>query len=334
MTPISPSENQSLAEHTPKTILVAKRLSVSTPGFGLRGRCKGPPISSNIQTVVPAGQRVLLVEDQTIIALATSGRVTTYGYDVSVAHTGEEAVELVRSALEKRTPFSLILMDIDLGPGIDGVETSRRILEHQDVPIVFLTAHTEPDYVKRVREVTRYGYVLKSSNDLILRLSMEMAIDLFETTRRAQEQEREIEAIYDHAPISMVVVDSHNRIIKGNRRARRAFAQLESRGDAASLGAVVRCLHAAIDPTACLRWPECGACDLRRLVDETLEHGVEHSEVVVSVAVDAEGSSGHGRHKRISVSTSPVTVNGRRLALVCIPDLDTRPSDGDDTIHG
>ncbi|TVR07159.1 MAG: response regulator, partial [Spirochaetaceae bacterium] len=70
-----------------------------------------------------AVRRILLVEDEAIVALDTSRRVTSFGYDVTVARTGEAAIQAVDDAHAKGRPFDLLLMDIDLGAGIDGTET-------------------------------------------------------------------------------------------------------------------------------------------------------------------------------------------------------------------
>ncbi|TVR07098.1 MAG: response regulator, partial [Spirochaetaceae bacterium] len=70
-----------------------------------------------------AVRRILLVEDEAIVAIDTSRRVTSFGYSVSVAHHGEAAIQAVDDAHANGAPFDLLLMDIDLGAGIDGTET-------------------------------------------------------------------------------------------------------------------------------------------------------------------------------------------------------------------
>ena len=72
---------------------------------------------------------LLLVEDESIIAMLESRQLGEFGYGVLTAGTGEEAVEPVRGK-----PVDLILMDIDLGPGIDGTEAAEKILRDRDIP--------------------------------------------------------------------------------------------------------------------------------------------------------------------------------------------------------
>jgi PAS domain S-box-containing protein len=126
---------------------------------------------------------ILLVEDEAIISIITAKAVRRFGYNIITVKTGEEAVPIVA----EDTSISLILMDIDLGDGIDGTETARRILALRHIPIVFHTAHSEQAMVERVKGITRYGYVIKSSGDFVLNSSIEMAYELFEANRRSEE---------------------------------------------------------------------------------------------------------------------------------------------------
>ena len=73
---------------------------------------------------------ILLVEDEAIIALLHKKKLNKYGFDVVTADTGEKAVEIVRSD----APVDLILMDINLGDGIDGTEAAEIILKIRNIP--------------------------------------------------------------------------------------------------------------------------------------------------------------------------------------------------------
>lgn len=134
-------------------------------------------------------RKLLLVEDDRIIALGEKQTLEQAGYSVATTHTGAEAVSAVATDPE----IGLVLMDIDLGEGIDGTEAARQILALRPLPIVFLTGHAEREYVDRVHSITRYGYVLKNTGDLVLLQSISMALDLFETQAllRAENEERQ-----------------------------------------------------------------------------------------------------------------------------------------------
>jgi len=119
---------------------------------------------------------ILLVEDEAIIAAVETKALRQYGYNVITAGSGDEALEIFR----ENKAIDLILMDIDLGKGIDGPDTARKILEERDIPVVFLSGHTEPEVVEKTEKITSYGYVVKNSGITVLDASIKMAFKLFE----------------------------------------------------------------------------------------------------------------------------------------------------------
>jgi CheY-like chemotaxis protein len=68
--------------------------------------------------------RILLVEDEAVIALAERKTLERHGFSVELAHSGKDAVE----AMGNDPEYDLVLMDIDLGSGMDGTEAAERIL--------------------------------------------------------------------------------------------------------------------------------------------------------------------------------------------------------------
>ena len=128
---------------------------------------------------------LLLVEDEVVIAISTAAMLKGIGYQVVVAESGEDAV--------RKAGFGpgcdLILMDIDLGSGIDGPEAAKRILALKAIPIIFLSSHIGKKVVDKVSGITHYGYVVKNSGDFILRSSIEMAFELFGAQERMRESE-------------------------------------------------------------------------------------------------------------------------------------------------
>ncbi len=118
---------------------------------------------------------ILLVEDEPITAMVETAALEKYGYKVIPADTGENALEIVGN-----TPgIDLILMDIDLGVGMNGPETARLILKNHDIPLVFLSSHTEPEVVELTEKISSYGYVVKNSTITVLDASIKMAFKLF-----------------------------------------------------------------------------------------------------------------------------------------------------------
>jgi two-component system, sensor histidine kinase PdtaS len=115
---------------------------------------------------------ILLVEDEPIIALGQEMRLKNWGYNVVKAASGERAVLRVM----EDTEIDLVLLDIDLGRGIDGIETARRIIAYRKVPIIFLTSYFESEYRKKSKGIYCFGYVHKSFGDKVLAASIQKAL--------------------------------------------------------------------------------------------------------------------------------------------------------------
>lgn len=127
-------------------------------------------------------KKLLLVEDEAITSVVTTNMLKLNGYEVVTVMSGTKAVEAVKAD----NSIDLVLMDIDLGYGMNGPEAARMILQLRNMPIVFLTSHSEREMVEKVKEITRYGYVIKNSGDFVLLSSIDMAFQLFETNVNLQ----------------------------------------------------------------------------------------------------------------------------------------------------
>ncbi len=115
--------------------------------------------------------KILPVEDESIIAQEIQERLEQFGYHVpTVAYSGEEAIEMA----EKTSP-DLVLMDIKLGKGIDGIEAAEHISK-MDIPIIYITAYGDKATLNRAKMTDPYGYLLKPFNAASLQTSVEIAI--------------------------------------------------------------------------------------------------------------------------------------------------------------
>ena len=130
--------------------------------------------------------RILLVEDDPVVALLELRSLRENGYTVEHASSGRAAIEFVHPTGDS---FDLILMDIDLGADMDGVEAARQILERGDIPILFHSSHTDPEVIARTEEVTSYGYVVKNTGMIVLDTSIKMALRLAHSRKQQKEHE-------------------------------------------------------------------------------------------------------------------------------------------------
>ena len=116
--------------------------------------------------------RILIVEDEQIVALDMRDTLREMGYDVvGTTGRGEQAVDLARTL----TP-DLVLMDIHLAGPLDGVAAADRIRQAGGPPVVFVTAFDDTRTVDRAKVGEPYGYLLKPFNVRELRVVIEMAL--------------------------------------------------------------------------------------------------------------------------------------------------------------
>ncbi len=133
--------------------------------------------------------RILVVEDEAIVAAEIEERLAAMGYEpAGCASTGEQALALT----EELRP-SLILMDIRLKGGMDGVAVAEAIRRRFHLPVIFLTAYSEDETLDRAKLAEPFGYILKPFDDRELKSTIEIA--LFK--HRTEEEIRRLNRLYD-----------------------------------------------------------------------------------------------------------------------------------------
>jgi len=129
---------------------------------------------------------ILIVEDEFIVAADLESRLWRLGYSVvGSTDTGEEAVALAR----KHRP-SLVMMDIHLAGAMDGIEAANAIRTECDLPVVFLTAHSDADTIERAGQTEAFGYILKPFDERELRTHVRMALYKHAAEQRLREADR------------------------------------------------------------------------------------------------------------------------------------------------
>jgi CheY-like chemotaxis protein len=162
------------------------------------------------------GQTILLVDDEAIIAMAESRMLEKHGYVVLTAYTGEQAI---KTAAEY-PGLDLILMDIDLGAGMDGTQAAEIILQNMDIPVLFLSSHMEPEVVDKTEKITSYGYVVKNSGETVLLASIRMAFRLHAANQELRKREEalsksenKLALIFENTPNAITITDVETGIV-------------------------------------------------------------------------------------------------------------------------
>jgi response regulator RpfG family c-di-GMP phosphodiesterase len=117
-------------------------------------------------------QSIMVVEDEWVVSNQICSDLKDFGYTVcGTASTGDEAI---RKAEAERP--DLILMDIILKGKMDGIEAADRITSQYDIPVIYLTAYTNHEYIERAKQTTPFGYMVKPFIKNELHTNIEMAI--------------------------------------------------------------------------------------------------------------------------------------------------------------
>jgi signal transduction histidine kinase len=121
--------------------------------------------------VIPA--RVLIVEDERVVALHLKQQLQRLGYQIqALATSGAQALKIIGD-----DPPDVVLMDIHIEGDIDGIETSARIPDELLIPVIYVTAYSEEPTLERARLTNPYGYLLKPFSERELHATIQMALE-------------------------------------------------------------------------------------------------------------------------------------------------------------
>ncbi len=143
--------------------------------------------SANLAAIVVAETNILVVEDQRAVAGALRMRLRGLGYDVMAIAT--DAIEAIEKAAELKP--DLILMDIKLGDGMDGIEAAHRIRAQYDIPVVYVSAYADRELLDRARATHPAGFINKpfTTKDLLTTINLALYQDDVKSTAPAPLEE-------------------------------------------------------------------------------------------------------------------------------------------------
>ncbi|HBE03443.1 MAG: hypothetical protein A2096_17535 [Spirochaetes bacterium GWF1_41_5] len=151
---------------------------------------------------------ILLVEDDAVIAWAGQKKLEALGYKVITAHDGKTALDII---FNSRAAVEIILMDIDLGRGMSGINTAHEILSKKDIPIIFLSSFEDHQIIGQLESVSSYGYIVKSSSSAVLESSINMACRLHSARLKTS---RQLEAMQNisRATLSLAAIQNEDEM--------------------------------------------------------------------------------------------------------------------------
>jgi len=159
--------------------------------------------------------KIMIVEDEAIIALRLEQDLTTIGYNVvGISYSGEEALEKASSLGP-----DLIMMDIMLPGKFDGITVAKIVKSELNIPVIFLTAFSEDKIIERAKKAEPFGYILKPFQDREIKAAIEVAFYKVEMEKALKESEEKFRALANNANDGILIVAGDGEHVYANKRA-------------------------------------------------------------------------------------------------------------------
>jgi PAS domain S-box-containing protein len=150
--------------------------------------------------------KIIVVEDERIVALDLKRGLQELGYDViDIAAAGEAAV----AAAREQKP-DLVLMDIGLPGEMNGIEAARIIHGNYDIPVVYLTAYADDKTLKEATTTGPYGYLVKPFEERELKSTIEVALFKHKMEQELKESRARFQAIFEQNIDAIVLFKQSN----------------------------------------------------------------------------------------------------------------------------
>ena len=154
-----------------------------------------------------AAERVLIVEDENVVALFLQKKLQNLGYDtVYVVSSSEKALEI---AQEKRP--EVVLMDINIEGDMDGIETADILMNKYDLVVIYLTAYSDQQTVERAKATEPYGYLIKPFEPREIKVAIDMALYKHEVSKKLRESEARYRLLAENMRDIITTFDSEDR---------------------------------------------------------------------------------------------------------------------------
>ena len=152
-----------------------------------------------------AGERILVVDDDRTTASVMQLYLENFGFVVpDIACNGAEAIEKT-----KKLKPHLVLMDIRLGKGLDGIDSAEVIMQKLNTPVIYVSAYNDEDTLERAQMTNPFGFINKPLRDTDLKTTVRLALDRDKKTlnkKPPQELEDVLHQVYDLTPAESRVV--------------------------------------------------------------------------------------------------------------------------------
>jgi PAS domain S-box-containing protein len=265
--------------------------------------------------------RILIVEDEVLVAAALESYLKGLGYTVFGKVTAaEEALSLM-----VRDRPDLVLMDVLLAGPMDGIEAAEIIRDRWGTPVVFLTALADTTRIDRAKMVRPFGCVVKPFQEKALKITLDMALYVARVEgehKRAEQalqaERNNLQAVLAASPVGMLVFNADREVVLANPAAESLFHTRLEDLNHPRCGDFISCPNREIDSGGCGRSPDCPACPLFSVLENVLQGRIDaderQGETLLATGAWAEPIW-------INYRVNPVMLEGRRGAILAVDDI-------------
>lgn len=245
-----------------------------------------------------ASARVLIVEDELVVASDLASSLEDFGYVVAgVAKSGEEALRKAQETLP-----DIVLMDIVLQGEMDGIQVAEQLRSALEVPVLYLTSYGDTEKLERAKLTEPYAYLAKPWSEGELKAAIALALFRHEAEKRLRESENRYRTLAENSLTGICVLQDGHFIYVNKRCAETLMYSVEELGGQ-SLGFFV-------------------APEDRRRIEERLASDGSGTEPGPPVEIRVLAKNGEARW--VQVWIGPVECNGGPAFLMNVVDIDDR----------
>ena len=169
-------------------------------------------------------ETIMIVEDEAMIAANIQKKLMSAGYSVlPPVSTGKDALAMV----DDQHP-DLVLIDIQLIGKMTGINVAEQIIDNHDIPIIYLTAHSDNALIEQARLTEPYGYLIKPIHPKELLAAIKVALYKHTLARKLRESEEKYRAVVTQAYDSILIFDyATKKLLEANTAFRKLFKYSE-----------------------------------------------------------------------------------------------------------